>query len=287
MTGFLVLGGRRGDPAAARERARRARASARQLLRARSRSSLSRSSGPSASITSSWGPLRGARRGVGAPPRRVRGRAASPASCLRSRARGMAAFLLALPFFERQFVKPKQRVRRGARSDALDRARAGTAFLMALPPWPPWRHFARPAVAVQRAAVPWLAAVTLVAVGHLPAIDRFQSWQAPARAPRASRGAGPSPREVGTREPTCSGRSARGDRAVPRAEDPHLALALAAFLGPDRPRAALVTTTAWWDAVKTRAAGEPDLATTLASIRETYRDQMGQRVLVVLTNAPP
>ena len=130
---------------------------------------------------------------------------------------GMALGLLVLPFFERRFVQPES----SAYGDALDPLRwlplVPAALLAALAAAAAWRHRSEPAVAVRRAAVPWLAAWTLVAVGHLPALDRFRSWQAPARAPSGPRARAPSPSRAGTRDRSCSGRSdARRSSRSPR-----------------------------------------------------------------------
>jgi 4-amino-4-deoxy-L-arabinose transferase-like glycosyltransferase len=200
----------------------------------------------------------------------------------------MAVGLLVLPFLERYLVNPESTAYR----EVLDPLRwiplVPAAALMALAAVSAWRHVAEPAVAVRRAAVPWLAAFVLVVVGHLPAIDRFESWQPVGRAAEEAAGAGPIAFAGWYQGPNLLWALERERVApFPEADDPNLASALAAFLGPDRPRAALVTTTKWWDRVKARAAAEPAVAATVGSVRETYRDQTGQRVLVVLTNAAP
>jgi hypothetical protein len=126
------------------------------------------------------------------------------------------------------------------------------------------------------------------ALGHLPAIDRFESFGPVGRAAEEAAGSGPIAIAGWYQGPNLLWSvDVESLSSLPEPADPALPSALALLLGPGQPRAAVVATAAWWEQVKARGQGDLAFTATLAGIREAYRDQTGRRILVVLTNAPP
>jgi 4-amino-4-deoxy-L-arabinose transferase-like glycosyltransferase len=195
---------------------------------------------------------------------------------------GAALVLLFLPVLERRLVMPESSVY----GEPLDPARwialvPAAAFLA----WAAvfaWRRRADPVAQVRGAALAWSGALVVFAFGHLPALDPHISFQRVAAAAERAAGDGPIAVAGWYQGPNLLWSLHRA--RVGQVTD---ASGLAEHLAPRAPRTAVVASSTWWQDVQAQAARDPALAARLTAVRETWRDQVGSRLLVVLTNAPP
>ena len=194
---------------------------------------------------------------------------------------GAAVAMLVLPFLERRLVMRES----SAFGQPLDPTRwialvPAAACLVAAAVFA-WRRRSDPVSQVCGVAFAWLVALVLFSLGHLPVLDPHLSFRRVAEAAEQAAGDGPIAVAGWYQGPNLLWSL---DRAtVGQVGD---AASLAALLGPDAPRAAVVATASWWRDLRAPGARDPDVAARLTAVREVWRDQVGSRLLVVLTNAP-
>jgi 4-amino-4-deoxy-L-arabinose transferase-like glycosyltransferase len=198
----------------------------------------------------------------------------------------LAVGALVLPFFPllTRLVLVGRRGGEGAPAPLHAMAWAGlalAALLLGLAAWRAFRGREHAALALRRAAPPLFGAVAALWLGYLPAADPYKSWQPVARAAEAAAGTGPV-YHAGFYQGT-NLLWALDRRTTPFLGDVR---ALLEALGPDRPRAAAVVTSGFWEQARREASADPDLARALAGLREVWRDRTDIRELVVVTNAP-
>lgn len=195
---------------------------------------------------------------------------------------GFALGALALPLLGQRLLMPDSSLRREAHVLPNLAALVPAALLFAAGAWAAWRRRDDPVEGVRRGVLGLYGGFAVMALAYLPQIDRIESFRPVARAALAAAGEGPV-RYAGFYQPA----NLLWGLGRERVEPVWSVEELVALLGPDRPRASLVCTARWWQEQRGRAAEQPALAAALAGVREVWRDQVGHRLLIVLTNAPP
>lgn len=150
-----------------------------------------------------------------------------------------------------------------------------------------WRRRADPMAPVHVVAAGWLGAWLLIALGHLPVLDEHISFARVGRAAEDAAGNGPIAVAGWYQGPNLLWSLDRQ-----HVDEWHDWREVATTLSPDAPRAAVVADADWWerareDAARTLPSDSPDLARVRAQflgLRPTWRDQVGSRLLLVLTN---
>lgn len=195
---------------------------------------------------------------------------------------GLALGTLALPLLTRQLLKPESSLLHEPLTLGSWAALAPVALLLGWAAFEAWRQPGDVVAGLRRAVVGVLAAFVVLALGYLPQVDRNESFRPVAA--EALRAAGQGPVYYAGFYQPANLLWGLHRESVERVDD---LPGLARVLGPGSPRASLVATAGWWEAQRKAAAADPVLGPALDGVRETWRDQTGRRVLVVLTNSPP
>ena len=153
------------------------------------------------------------------------------------------------------------------------------ALLLAWGAWGAWNRRAAPLAAASRAAVAWTLAWLVLALGHLPVLDDAVSFARVARAAEEAAGGGKIAVAGWYQAPNLLWNLDRAHIDEATVED------LESRLHPGNPRAAVVADASWWEGYNLYfqwvRAGPRSVA---PRVREVWRDQVGSRVLIVLTN---